>query len=293
MEAPTYDDVLDAAATVREHLQPTLLYDWPLLRKQLGIHFFLKHENHLPTGAFKVRGGINLVSRLSPAERQRGIIGCTTGNHGQSLAFAAARFGVTCVLVVPCDNNPGKNASMRALGAELIEHGRDFDEAKQRCEQLVDEHGYRYVHSANEPLLIAGVGTMALEIFDKLPAPDVLLVPIGLGSGVCGNAIVAASRSPRTQVIGVQSTGAPAVADSWRTGQVTNYDDLQTFAEVAGLDATQQLVLSHLKRAKSKAGPAAGEKMGLMGDDAVDSSSAMNSTCQRMETELSGRSFDV
>lgn len=248
MDAPTYDDVLDAAATMREHLQPTLLYDWPLLQRQLGIHYFLKHENHQPTGAFKVRGGVNLVSRLSAAERERGIIGCTTGNHGQSLAFAAARFGVKCVLVVPENNNPGKNASMRALGAELIEHGCDFDEAKQKCEQLVEEHGYRYVHSANEPLLIAGVGTMALELFDTLLDPDVILVPIGLGSGVCGNAIVATARNPRTRVIGVQSTGAPAVTDSWKTGRIIKYDKLETFAEGLATRSAAELTLDIMRR---------------------------------------------
>ena len=223
-----YDDVIQACNTVYQHLQPTLLNEWPLLKQRLGFRYLLKHENHQPTGAFKVRGGINLASRLSEEQGRRGIIGCTTGNHGQSLAYAARQFGINCTLVMPEKNNPGKKQAMLALGAELIEHGKDFDEAKVFCEKLVEERGLRYVHSANEPDLIAGVGTMAKEIFDQEPAPDALLVPIGLGSGICGAAIVAAKRSPRTEVIGVQSAGAPAVTESFKTGKIVEYASLDT-----------------------------------------------------------------
>ncbi len=247
MDLPTYDDVLRAAPVVYEHLLPTLLYDWPLLRERLGFPLYLKHENHQPTGAFKVRGGVYLVSRLSDEERRRGIIGCTTGNHGQSLAFAAARFGVRCVLVVPQGNNPGKNASMRALGAELVEYGADFDDARQHCEQLTRQHGLRYVHSANEPDLIAGVGTMALEIFERV-TPDVILVPIGLGSGVCGTALVAAARNPGTRVIGVQAEGAPAVAESWRTGREVRKERVATFAEGLATRAPAEMTLEIMRR---------------------------------------------
>ncbi len=248
MDAPTYNDALAAAETVHEHLLPTLLCEWPLLCQRFGFRYFLKHENHHPTVAFKVRGGVHLVSQLSADERQRGIIGCSTGNHGQSLAFATKRFGIKCVIVVPENNNPVKNASMRSLGAELIEHGRDFDDAKVRCEQLVEQHGYRYVHSANEPQLIAGVGTMALEIFDQLPRPDVLLVPIGLGSGICGSALVAAQRNPKTAVIGVQSTGAPAVAESWKTGELVQHDRITTFAEGLATRVPAELTLDMIRR---------------------------------------------
>ena len=247
-ESPTIDDVRQAAEVVGRHLRPTLLYDWPLLKQRCGFRYFLKHENHQPTGAFKVRGGINLVSRLSEDERRRGIIGCTTGNHGQSLAFAARAFDVRCTVVVPAGNNPGKNASMGALGAELIEHGRDFDEAKQHCESLVDRHGYRYVHSANEPLLIAGVGTMALEVFEELAEVDVMLVPIGLGSGVCGSAIVAAALSPGTQVIGVQAAGAPAVTESWRGSETVSHDAIATFAEGLATRVPAEMTLAIMRR---------------------------------------------
>src|SRR5437773_7667632 len=198
MEPPTYADVVAAQTVVHRYLKPTPLYEWPALSQLLGCRFYLKHENHTPATAFKVRGGVYLVSRLSEEQRRRGILGCTTGNHGQSLAFAARLFGARCVLVVPRSANPDKLAAMRALGAELIEHGRDFDEARDHCEAIREREGLRYVHSADEPDLIAGVGTCALEVFEALPDPDVLLVPVGLGSGICGAALVAAARRPAT-----------------------------------------------------------------------------------------------
>src|ERR1700736_413579 len=158
MNVPTYASVLEAAPIVHRYLQPTPLYEWRALSHVLGCRYYLKHENHTPTTAFKVRGGIHLVARLSEEQKRRGIIGSTTGNHGQSLAYACRLFGVRCVLVVPENNNPDKIAAMRSLGAELIEHGRDFDEAREHCEALRHREGLRYVHSANEPDLIAGVG---------------------------------------------------------------------------------------------------------------------------------------
>jgi threonine dehydratase len=231
MELPTYEDVAAAAPLVHRYIKPTPLYEWPALSQVLGCRYYLKHENHTPTTAFKVRGGINLISRLPEEQKRRGIIGCTTGNHGQSLAYACRLFGVRCVLVVPANNNPDKNAAIRSLGAELIEHGRDFDAAREHCEAIRHREGLRYVHSANEPDLIAGVGTYALEIFDDLPKPDVVLVPVGLGSGICGTALVAARRRPETRVIGVQSELAPAMTLSWRGGRPVQTETAQTFAE--------------------------------------------------------------
>jgi threonine dehydratase len=231
MNLPTYDDILAAAPVVRRHLKPTGLYEWPALSRLLGCRYYLKHENHNPTTAFKVRGGIHLVARLSPEQKQRGLLACTTGNHGQSLAYACRLFDVRCVLVVPARNNPDKVAAMRALGAEIIEHGNDYDEAREHCEKVGQREGLRYVHSANEPDLIAGVGTYALEILDEVPAPDVILVPVGLGTGICGTSLVAAARSPRTQIIGVQSELAPSVTLSWRSGQKVETGPPTTFAE--------------------------------------------------------------
>jgi threonine dehydratase len=248
MDLPTYADVLAAAPIVRQYLKPTPLYEWAALSQLLGCRYFLKHENHTPTTAFKVRGGIYLVARLSEEQKRCGIIGCTTGNHGQSLAYACRLFGVRCVLVVPAKNNPDKLAAMRALGAELIEHGEDFDDARLYCESIGRQEGLRYVHSANEPDLIAGVGTYALEIFDELPEPDVILVPVGLGSGICGTALVAATRRPATQVIGVQAELAPAVTLSWRQGVPVETASPRTFAEGMATRVSAEMTLSLMRR---------------------------------------------
>jgi threonine dehydratase len=248
MEPPSYAEVLAAAPVVHRYIRPTPLYEWPALSTLLGCRFFIKHENHSPTGAFKVRGGIYLVSRLSEDVRRRGIIGCTTGNHGQSLAYAARVFGARCIIVVPRNANPGKLAAVRSLGAELIEHGRDFDEAKEHCEKLYQREGYRYVHSANEPDLIAGVGTYALELFEDLPDPDVIIVPVGLGSGISGTAIVASARSPKTRVIGVQAEGAPSMTLSWRAGRMVETDSVDTFAEGMATRRPAELTLSIMGR---------------------------------------------
>jgi threonine dehydratase len=248
MNLPTYADVVQAAPLVHQYLRPTPLFEWPALSQRLGCRYFLKHENHTPTTAFKVRGGINLVARLSDEQKRRGVIGCTTGNHGQSLAYACRLFGVRCVLVVPRNNNPDKVAAMRTLGAELIEHGKDFDEAREHCEAIRHREGLRYVHSANEPDLIAGVGTLALEIFDELPEPDVILAPVGLGSGICGTALVAAARRPQTRVIGVQSELAPAVTLSWRSGERVETDTPRTFAEGMATRVPADMTLEIMRR---------------------------------------------
>jgi threonine dehydratase len=248
MDLPTYADVLAAAPVVHRYIQPTPLYEYPALSSLLGCRFFLKHENHTPTTAFKVRGGVYLVSRLTEEQRRRGILGCTTGNHGQSLAYAARLFGGRCVLVVPQNANPDKVAAMKALGAEIIEHGRDFDDAREHCDVIRQCEGFRYVHSANEPDLIAGVGTFALEIFDAVPVPDVILVPVGLGSGICGTALVAAARCVKTRVIGVQSELAPAVTLSWREGRPVETDTPRTFAEGMATRVSAEMTLELMRR---------------------------------------------
>ena len=233
--APTlpvsYQDVLDAVPRVRKVLAPTPLFEWPGLGQLFGGRFLAKHENHQPVGAFKVRGGINLVATLDDAQRKAGLLGCSTGNHGQSLAMAAARAGIECTIVVPEGNNPGKTEAMRRLGATVIEQGADFDEAREFIERELADSSARYIHSANEPALIAGVGTMAVEIFEECPAPDVILVPIGLGSGICGTGLVARAVAPDTRVIGVQAEGASAVAHTWRSGQWTTTERADTWAE--------------------------------------------------------------
>jgi len=244
----TYQDVLDALPRVHEVLDETALYEWPGLSEMLGCQLYLKHENHQPVGAFKIRGGINLIGALSAEERAAGILGCSTGNHGQSLAFAAKHYGVNCTIVVPERNNPGKNAAIKHLGATLIEHGPDFDEAREHAEKLQLQHGFRYVHSANEPKLIAGVGSMACEIFAKLPDPDVILVPIGLGSGVCGTSIVAKHVRPETEVIGVQAERASAVAQSWQAGKPVSTPSADTWAEGMATRISAEMTLEIMRQ---------------------------------------------
>ena len=227
---PTLADVLEAHRRIAPHLRPTPLYSYAALNELLGTEVFVKHENHQPVGAFKVRGGVNLLSQLSADERERGVIAASTGNHGQSIAYAARLFGVAATICVPEQANPVKVASMRGLGAELVFHGRDYDEAREHCEHLAQERGYRYVHSGNEPLLIAGVATGTLEILEQEPETDLIIVPVGGGSGAAGACIVAKAIKPATKVIGVQSEAAPAAFRSWQEHRLVE-DRMETFAE--------------------------------------------------------------
>jgi threonine dehydratase len=231
MNYPTYEDVLKAQPVVGRYLPRTPTYCYPGLSTFIGCELFIKHENHLPIGAFKVRGGINFMASLAEKDRQRGVITATRGNHGQSIAYAARLFGAKAVVVVPRGNNPEKNAAMAAWGAEVIEQGRDFDEAREHVSTLVTTHGYRYLHPANEPLLIAGVGTYALELFADAPSLDAVIVPIGLGSGICGTALVRERISPKTKVIGVQAERAPAVYLSWKEKRLVSTASADTFAD--------------------------------------------------------------
>ena len=227
---PTLADVYGARLRIAPHLQPTPLYAYGALSELVGTQIFVKHENHLPTGAFKVRGGVNLVSQLSDDERRSGVITASTGNHGQSIAFAAGLFGVRAIVCVPEGANPVKLAAMERLGAELVVHGRDFDAAREHCEGLAREHGYRYIHSGNEPDLIAGVGTATLEALETQPDLDVVIVPIGGGSGAAGACVAGKGIRPELEVIGVQSSAAPAAYRSWQSRQLLE-DRMETRAE--------------------------------------------------------------
>jgi threonine dehydratase len=223
-------DVLAARQRIAPYLQPTPLYRYPTLDALTGAQVWVKHENHQPVGAFKVRGGVNLVSQLSAGERARGVAAASTGNHGQSVAYAAELFGVRAVISMPEQANPVKVESMRALGAEVVFHGRDFDEAREHCEKLAAEHQYRYIHSGNEPALIAGVATYALEILEAQPDIEAIVVPVGGGSGAAGTCLVAKAVRPSVQVIGVQSAAAPAAYRSWQARSLVE-DTTSTFAE--------------------------------------------------------------
>jgi len=252
LPTPTLPDrsAIDAATRLVHGVLPaTPQFAWPLLGAALDAEVWVKHENHTPVGAFKLRGGLVYFDALIRRELAvRGVISATRGNHGQSIAFAAARHGLAATIVVPHGNSVEKNAAMRALGAEVIEHGRDFDEARERVEALQRQNGLRYVHSADEPLLIAGVGTYALEIFEDLPDVDVILTPIGGGSGACGCAIVRTGLGSTARVIGVQAAGADAFTRSWKGDTRVVGDRADTFAEGMATRITFDLPFGILKR---------------------------------------------
>jgi threonine dehydratase len=260
MQQPTFRDVLAAQRRIRPHLARTPLHSYPALNELLGTEVYVKHENYQPVGAFKVRGGVNLISQLPPEERERGVIAASTGNHGQSVAFAARLFGVTARIVAPERANPGKVAAMQGMGAEVIFHGDGFDAARLHCEMLAKQHGYRYIHSGDEPLLIAGVATEALEMLEDQPELDVIFVPIGGGSGAAGACIAAHAVNRAIRVIGVQSDAAPAAYRSWRNRALVEAPS-HTFAEGLATGAPfalpQQILREQL------------DDFVLVGDDAI------------------------
>jgi threonine dehydratase len=226
---PTLHDIIAARPNVYRHLRPTPLYHYPTLSDLVGTDVWVKHENHQPVGAFKVRGGLNLAAHLNDGERRSGLFTASTGNHGQSIAYAARAFGIQATIAVPEGANPGKVAAMRGLGAEILVHGADFDQAREWITEMAREQGGRFV-GPTEELLICGVGTYALEILEELPQVDVIIVPVGAGSGVCGTSIVAKSINPQIEVIGAQSAQAPAMQLSWKSGKLVSAE-MNTFAE--------------------------------------------------------------
>lgn len=227
---PTLRDVYAARAVVRQYLAPTPLIESEALSAKLGFDVLIKCESLNPTGAFKVRGGIYYMSQLDPARRARGVVAASTGNHGQSIAYAAKLFGVRAIVVVPKNANPLKVAAMRDLGAEVVFHGADFDEAREHCAARAESESLRYVHSANEPHLIAGVATIALEILEEAPDVTTLIVPVGGGSGASGACLVAKTLNPKIKVIGVQAERAPAAYKSWKSHELLE-DKMETAAE--------------------------------------------------------------
>ena len=245
MQAPTLRDVYRAKKTIAPHIPRTPLHYSAGLSELLEAEVYLKHEEYLPLGAFKGRGGINLLANLTDEEKERGLITASTGNHGQSVASACQMFGVRAVICLPENANPNKVAAMRALGAELIFHGDDFDAARLHCERLAREEGYRFVHPVNDPLLIAGVATQALETIEDLPDVQVLMVPLGGGSGVSGACIVAKGIDPSIEVLAVQSEQAPAGYLSWKKGEIVEAE-MTTFAEGvatgSGYELAQEII---------------------------------------------------
>jgi threonine dehydratase len=227
----TFQDVLRAWPVVHRWLPRTPLYRYSLLSARWGIDAYVKHENHLPIGAFKVRGGVNLFANLTDSQRARGVITATRGNHGLSVAWSARAFGSRAVIYVPKGNNPEKNAIMQSLCAEVVEFGRDFDEARMEAEARARNELLRYVHPANEPLLIAGIGTLAMEIAEDLPDADVVIVPIGGGSLIAGVVVALRTLRPDIEIVGVQSERADAMARSIEKGRLTSVESCDTFAD--------------------------------------------------------------
>jgi threonine dehydratase len=238
---PTLLDVVAARERIRPYLNRTPLTYYHGLSSHLGSEVWVKHENHQPIGAFKVRGGINLLSRMCAKDRSMGVITASTGNHGQSIAYASRLFGAKATVCVQKGANPDKVAAMRAMGADIVEGQGDFDEARLLAVELAKEHGLRYVHTANEPDLIAGVGTLALEMIEDRPDLDVVIVAAGAGTLSSGVATVYKALSPRTRIVAVQTEAAPSLAMSWRSGVVEHTDSANTLAD--GLAVKQSFEL--------------------------------------------------
>ena len=249
MHLPTIRDVYRAKQTIAPYITRSPLHFSAGLSDLLDADVYLKHDEHLPLGAFKARGGINLLANLSPEERDRGVITASTGNHGQSIANACRIFGSKALIALPEKSNPLKVAAMKALGAELIFHGENVDQAMVYGERLAAEEGYRFVHPANEPLLIAGVATQTLEVIEDLPDVEVIVMPLGGGSSAAGACIVAKATSPDIKVIAVQSESAPGGYRSWEAGRLVedvNQTSAEGLATASGYELPQAVLREHL-----------------------------------------------
>jgi len=227
----TLGELEAAAALVHRHFGPTAQYAWPLLAKRTGAHVVVKHENHTPAGAFKIRGGLVYFDRLKRERPHvKGVVSATRGNHGQSLAYAGAKAGVPVAIVVPHGNSVEKNAAMQALGAELVEHGSDFDEARAHATALAHTRGYEFAPSFQRDLVL-GVASYALELFGAFGDLDTVYVPIGLGSGICGLVQTRDLLGLPTKIVGVVSDRANAYKLSFEAGQVVETNSARTFAD--------------------------------------------------------------
>ena len=243
----TYDDVERARERLAPHLSPTPLRRYPLLDARTGLSLFVKHENHQPTGSFKVRNGLSFMTALTSAERARGVVAASTGNHGQGIAYGARLVGTTATICVPRGNNPEKNAAMRGWGATLVEEGRDYDESVHAMQRIARDEGRVLAHSTNDPRIIAGAGTMTLEILEQAPdGIDALILAVGGGSQAVGALTVAKQLAPQLDVYGAQAVGAAAQHDSWHAGTPCTTDRAETFAEGVATRSTYELTFPAL-----------------------------------------------
>jgi threonine dehydratase len=248
MTAPiTFDDVLAARERIVRYLSPTPFRRHPPLEAVIpGVELHVKHENVQPTGSFKVRNGLSTITALNAGDRQRGVVGATTGNHGLGLAYAGRQLGVDITICVPRGNNPEKTAALRAWGAKVIEDGADYDEAAAVAQGLVESHGLALAHSTNNVNVLTGAGTMTLEILEQVDGLDTLIVAIGGGSQAVGAITVARAMRPDLRVIGVQAAGAAAAYDSWRAGEPRTTPRADTFAEGVATRTTYGLTFPAL-----------------------------------------------
>ncbi|MGH7616077.1 MAG: threonine ammonia-lyase, partial [Gemmatimonadaceae bacterium] len=244
----TFDDVRAARSRIAAYLPPTPLRAYPQLGDLVGhgIEVVVKHENHQPTNSFKIRNGLSFMTALTPAERQRGVVAASTGNHGQGIAFGGRMLDVETTICVPANNNPEKNAAMRALGATVVEEGRDYDEAVRVMRRLCEEQGRVLAHSTNDPRIIAGAGTMTLEILEEDPRLDAIVIAVGGGSQAVGAMTVAREMSPGVEVYGIQAAGAPALHDSWHARTRLSTDRANTFADGVATRETYELTFPAL-----------------------------------------------
>jgi threonine dehydratase len=230
MTIPQFHDVLNARRIIRKYLPPTPLHNYPALDQIVGARVFVKHENYQPIGAFKIRGGINIIANLTAQEREAGVATGSTGNHGQSIAYSARIFGVRATICVPEKANPVKVEAIRSHGAEIVVHGKDFDEAKDFCQSMANDRRMRFISSGDEPHLISGVGTHTLEIMEELPDVQTIIVPVGGGSGSSGACLAAKTMNPSVEVIAVQAKAAPAAYLTWQNRKATE-SKMETMAE--------------------------------------------------------------
>lgn len=248
MRVPTIDSIREARRVIAEHLPRTPTHSYPGLSDLVGAQLWVKHENHHAVGAFKVRGGTYLAATLDPADRATGFITASTGNHGQSIAFGGRLAGVPVLVAVPVEPNPAKVAAMRALGADIVEVGADFDEARVWAREEAKRRGARFI-GPTEPELLDGVGTYALEILEEVPDVEVVIVPVGGGSGAAATGVAMHAINPEIEIIAVQATGAPAAYESWRTGRMVEAE-MHTAAEGLATRVpfanTQHLLRQHL-----------------------------------------------
>ncbi len=240
---PEMADIFNAQKTISKYLPPTPLFFNPVLSRLLDSEIYIKYENHQPTTAFKVRGGINLLSNIYKDVRKTGVVTASTGNHGQSISYASKTFGVPATIFGPENNIPDKTLAMEALGAEVILKGRDFDEARLFANELAEEKGLYSISPANDYRIIAGVATIGLEIIKEVPDPDYVFIPLGGGSSLAGNGTVFKTIRPKTKILGVQAEKAPAFCQSFKAGKIINLDYSDTFAD--GLATRQPFELTY------------------------------------------------